>query len=713
MGSALALVIASPALAQNSLDQEPAEQDEATDQDAIDTSPQIAVTQIAVTRRAQVYEPAFFAEITPRNALDMVDRIPGFSISGGGGGGGGGGNGRGLGQANQNVLVNGERLSSKSDSARDQLERIPANDVVRIEIVDGTSLDVPGLTGQVANVIVDLSGISGTFNWKGRARTTAVDPEWYGGEISVAGSTGALTFTLGLDNPNRRFGATGPTLITDGAGELLQAEQTVFTASFDKPTATANLGYDFGSGITATLNLSYAYSVFRRSEDEQLTGPLIDPNLRAIRTGEDGFEYEFSGDITVPLGAGQLKLIAVETFDQEDFEQRVLQTFEDPMLAQLGERFTRFDQSGERIGRAEYNFPLVGADWQISGEAAFNRLDRVSELFELDETTGGEFAQIDFPEGTGGVREDRYDVAVSFSKSLTDRLSLQATGAYEFSTIQQTGSAANSRSFARPKGSASLAWSNGAGFDIVLGAERRVGQLSFGDFLARVFLDNDNANAGNNELVADQTWEVTAEINKTLGPWGSTTLFLEQRWIEDRIALIPLGDGTEARGNLPNARRTEIEWTTTLLLEQLGIKGAQLDIRLEYEAGEIRDPLTGILRDFSGGRDREIELDYRHDLPGGKIAYGARYEFNRNRPDFRLDEISEESDRPGFGSVFVEHKDIAGLTVRASVENILGERDRFSRTVFEGERDASLVEFFEDRSRRIGPIFRFDVSGNF
>jgi hypothetical protein len=70
--------------------------------------------------QATVYPPEFFARYAPRNALDMVAQIPGFAINEGDQ------DQRGLGQASGNVLVNGERLASKSDSLRDQLSRISA-----------------------------------------------------------------------------------------------------------------------------------------------------------------------------------------------------------------------------------------------------------------------------------------------------------------------------------------------------------------------------------------------------------------------------------------------------------------------------------------------------------------------------------------------------------------------------------------------------------
>ena len=63
--------------------------------------------------------------------------------------------------------------------------------------------------------------------------------------------------------------------------------------------------------------------------------------------------------------------------------------------------------------------------------------------------------------------------------------------------------------------------------------------------------------------------------------------------------------------------------------------------------------------------------------------------------------------------MFVEHKDVLGLTVNATIANILGARNYFERTVFAASRPNAPVLFAEAADRRIGPIFRFQVSGNF
>ncbi|HAU21737.1 MAG TPA: hypothetical protein DCS24_03925 [Erythrobacter sp.] len=85
------------------------------------------------TPRDRIFTPADFVQFTPRNAFDMLEQVPGLQIKRGDD------VARGLGQADENVLINGRRLSSKSDGVREQLGRIPAGNVLRIEIVEGAT----------------------------------------------------------------------------------------------------------------------------------------------------------------------------------------------------------------------------------------------------------------------------------------------------------------------------------------------------------------------------------------------------------------------------------------------------------------------------------------------------------------------------------------------------------------------------------------------
>ena len=654
---------------------------------------------------AQVFEPAYFAQFAPRNALDMVDRIPGFSISGGNDQGQ-----RGLGQATQNVIVNGERLSSKSESVRDQLRRIPATDVVRIEILDGNATSIPGLTGQVANVVYTSNGASGQFEWTTGFRPHNTEAQLFGGEISVIGSSGALDYTVSLSNENNRFGADGPVSITDRDGALIESQYSKLSGKFDNPKISTAFSYDFGGDVTANLNLSYGSDFFSRKEPETAIDSAGVTRTREALVEEDGPEYELGGDIQFPFGPGSLKLILLERFERDNYSSSVIDRLSDDSPPR-GFRFEQTNGAGERIGRLEYDWKLWGADWQLSGEAAFNRLDRRSRLFEL--APGGEFVQLAFPQGNGGVTEDRYDASLSISRSLSSTLSVQVIGAMEFSTIEQTGFAANSRSFKRPKGSFAATWKPRDDFDISVTLAKRVSQLSFGDFLASVSLNNDNQNGGNNELVPYQSYNVEIEANKTFGAWGSLKLEARKAWFEDFIDWFPLPGGGEARGNIGDADRLHLQANATINLDPLEFRGARVDLEVVKRDMNVIDPFTGLNRPFSYDQEGSFEIDFRHDVPGTDWAWGANLDHFDQAPYARRFEIGREWEGKVFGSLFIEHKDVLGLTVRARANNLLGARDYFQRTVFDGPRPEGAVRFEEYRSRRIGPIFRLTVSGDF
>src|SRR5688500_2608458 len=183
----------------------------------------------------RTYVPADFAQFAPRSAYDMLTRVPGFSIreedltE------------RGLGQARGNVLINSQRISAKSNDVLTELSRIPAQNVQRIEIVDAATLDVPGLTGQVANVIVRSTGISGQWAYRPEFRSFYTDPLFTRFEVSVSGTKGPVQYTLGLDNRGNRSGAGGPTWIYDPAGVLVEERDEEGRGKADPPRFSGRL----------------------------------------------------------------------------------------------------------------------------------------------------------------------------------------------------------------------------------------------------------------------------------------------------------------------------------------------------------------------------------------------------------------------------------------------------------------------------------------
>src|SRR5512142_3269361 len=93
------------------------------------------------------YPAAFFADARPNTAYDMVQRLPGFLFDDGK-------TARGFAGTAGNVLIDGQRPTAKTDDLQSILQRIPASDVERVEVIRGGAqgIDMQGQT-VVANVV--------------------------------------------------------------------------------------------------------------------------------------------------------------------------------------------------------------------------------------------------------------------------------------------------------------------------------------------------------------------------------------------------------------------------------------------------------------------------------------------------------------------------------------------------------------------------------
>src|SRR5690348_13447523 len=354
----LALVAGTPALAQT----------------APETSDAPAPTAQPAPRSGQVYTKADFVRYAPKNAYDMLSQVPGFTIRDSE-------QLRGLGQATGNVLFNGQRPSSKSNDLGTLLSRIPADNVERIEILDGATLDIPGLSGQVANIVFRADNFSGQFSWKPQFRAHYTDPLLTRGDVSVSGRTGAIEYEIGLNNDNSaRSGAGGETLITNGAGALVERRYDVWDTHYDTPKLSGKITWDGPGSSVGHANAHYQLIHDHYLEKGERTSPGLPDRFRIFRQQSDSWNYELGGDYEFALGPGRLKAIGLRRLSHEPYLEQSRVSFADGST-DIGDRFTQTGDLGETIARGEYTWKMLGGDWQLSGEAAFNTLDNVAGLF--------------------------------------------------------------------------------------------------------------------------------------------------------------------------------------------------------------------------------------------------------------------------------------------------------------------------------------------
>lgn len=694
--SALALILASVSSA-------------AVAQESGDASPPVAAqTATSSGEGKQVYTAGDFARFAPKTAYDMLVQVPGFTIRGTS-------TDRGLGQASENVLINGQRIANKSGGAVDELRRIPTGKVARIEVVDAAGLGIAGLSGEVANVVLSESeGPSGQFEWTPDFRAHYSKPNLFQGSISFSGKTGPIGYTLSVKDDVGRGAFGGPIVITDPLGAVIELRDQFYHSESDLVTFQSKFTIDGPGSSEGNLTLGYT-PYWAPLYDREIRTPVDGVEFRRLTEQKlDGYYIDLNADYAFALGPGRLKLIGLRHFDHEPIDTVQIDAFADGSPDQ-GVRFVRDSRIAETVFRAEYGWRGGKNDWQVSLERAYNSLDQRAGLFVLDE--GGAFDPVDFPEGSGHVVETRYEGIVTWSRPLADHVNLQVAAGAEVSELGRVDGDVPPDHFFRPKGSVTLGWQPTSDWDISLKLNRRVGQISFYDFLAQPNLQEERENSGNPDLVPPQSWELEAEVGKQLGAWGKTRLRLYGHKIEDIVDIIPVvnedGERGEAVGNLPSATRLGFEWTSTLQLEPLGLKGAKIDLTAQIDHTSVRDPLSGEKRATNNNMDRLLQLGFRHDIPDSDWAYGFDVEHSHYTRSYYLTEINRSWEGPVWLSAFVENKDVFGLTVRAGVNNLIDARHRFERTVYDGWRDADPVLYHQSNDQLIGPIFNFSVKGTF
>ena len=279
----------------------------------------------------------------------------------------------------------------------------------------------------------------------------------------------------------------------------------------------------------------------------------------------------------------------------------------------------------------------------------------------------------------------------------------------------------------RPKGFVSLAWKPDNNFDASVKAERKVGQLRFGDFLSSVDLQNNASSGGNVDLVPQQSWILTTEINQKLGDWGAVKLAADYRLIEDvvdqklivRPAPLPPLSGV---GNIGEATAWSVTGSGTINFDPIGAKGLQFNFNWRYNESEVNDPLTGIPREISYDGKLGGNMALRWDIPDTTWTIVGGVEENQQYPGYRLDQVSRNWAAPSINFFHIENKDVFGMKVRLQVVNFNDTSENSRREVFlptdlndpnSPRLRTNPLDFTEERHRTFGPIVRLFVSGTF
>ena len=672
------------------------------------SAPSVMAQQSATETTAvqNVFAAAYFEQYAPRTALDMIGQVPGFSIRSGDLGK------RGLGQGGANILINGERLTGKADPF-DELDQILASNVEAIEIKDGASLSIPGLSGQVADITVRASKFSGSWEWNPQFRES-LQPNWFNGRVNVSGETGDLSYSFFARDFSFRGGVESFEELRDAQGALIENRVEDFDNYGDRPGIGTNLTWKPREDHTINLNAEYALFNFRRKADGVRTA-LTDDRTDLITLGggsEDEWYLEVGADYEMPLFGNTFKLTSYLERESSPTGNRF--TVFDPQTGFLEEsQFLRDADEAETILRGEYSWsPSEGRSWELGVEGAYNSLDIEQEF----QSRGpGEAFSGDGPSGFS-VMEDRYEATLTHSRPLGPKWDVQASVGAEYSELSQERDdqlMTEPREFVRPKGFVSATYKPGNNLNIRGKIEREVGQLNFFDFVSSVDLEDSLDRAGNPDLVPAQSWLGSLEFDKDFGQGNTFKVEFYGALIEDIVDRIPIGVDGDGIGNIDSATRYGFDASATFKGERWGWNGTQVELEFDWRDSNVDDPLLGFGRRLNGDKQIAYEASFRHDIPKTDWAYGAFAERYIQAREFRLFSIDRFGTTKPFVGAFVEHKDVLGMKVRVNFWNLLDQEEYFDRTLFDARRDQGQILRTENADYVFGQILNFNISGEF
>lgn len=583
------------------------------------------------------YESQYFEAYQAVTAADMLRWVPGGAeLLPRNGGNNNKKDKRGFGSGGDQILINGKRLSGKSNDIGSAMQRIQANLVSRVELIRGTS---PGLDvrseGTLINVVLSEEISGGAGSWQLHSGFYGNDTE-LDGLISYSNSAGRLNYLVSAElGPYNRGNDVDryEEYFTPDSGVLTERREINEPELKEALVLNSSVGWSFANGDMLNLNGRIAdRDEFKNETTQVFVVGVADTNTLENTSTEQALEWELGGDLEQEIGRGVLKTRLIYALEDEQEGERIAQTSTDPGNVPAQSLVETDSVRTETIIRSSYSWTLRnGQNVELGAEGARNTLETDVALFAVG--NDGTLTPVTLFNADSDVNEDRFEFFSTHFWQFNDTMALESALNVEHSKIAQEGlDVDTSRAFTYVKPRFDLRWDINDSNQLRGSAERMISQLNFSDFVANFDSDDVQVAAGNPDLEPEKAWryQVTYE-HRLANDTGVVEAQLFYRDIEDHIDNIRVTDTTSAAGNIGDAMVMGMTLKGSVRLSGIGLDGAVLDANVTVRDSEATDPFTGEKRKMSYRQKSNYGVNFRHDIPSLRFNYNVEVDWNGKR----------------------------------------------------------------------------------
>ena len=654
------------------------------------------------------YPAAFFAQYTPRNAMDMVNNLPGFSFDRGS-------NERGFGGNAGNVLVDGARPTSKSGGLEGALTRISAAQVDSIVILRGGtgSGETAGQT-VVANVI-RIKGIEqGTWALKFRrspdnrylpnleiAKSMAIANWETSFDLDIGGGSGYRTALITNFNGNNQLTNDADEIFSDSSRWIYINAEGESQFSHGKLVLNSRIGQDRYQGDTERNIFNQGLS--NRSMADEFWQLKENNNLKMA---------ELSIGLTQAIAQWRWHVISLGIVNDNNYQYN----FDEQRLSSLPSASKYFSQNRlktELIARTTLS-SLTTAPFKtkFGFEIANNKLKT-----SANETEQGILVVVN---GSDVIIEEwRGELFATFTYDMAANLTLEGGITTEFSQLSVSGAVNQQQKFYFVKPRLSSTYQVNKATTLTLKGEHRVGQLNFNDFASSTEASDNSSSLGNPDLKPDQTTEISATYDWIFSHKGSLKLNAFYQWRSDILEQIILepstsaadsNEATQGLGNAGTAKFWGLVAEFSLPLDYI-LPDALVELTYKYNDSQFYDRIISANRIIDDYTPNWTKFKFRQDFIKQKFAWGTEYWGDFFDTSFRVDEIQTFAGNKRL-NVFIETTRFFDFKTQLLVTHLNTGRYSRSRYFYQQDRSGAFVGS-EISHRQRGVELKLSIWGTF